>query len=189
MSSDEEVLVDRPDVNDKLVRVSGPFCVEATIPTPLDLDGDGEPDDGTDIEDRTAFVDRLLDTLRRAPVLQLAQGRSVTLKNIRLPSKTLALSAEAMVDATAVAIVFGPENGAVSERLVYEAAHEASAKKYTHLYVVGFGIQPNAENLVGQCEVIFDLPATWVPVTPDVVMGDLLKNDPRQPDFLHCRST
>jgi adenine-specific DNA-methyltransferase len=74
-----------------------------------------------------------------------------------------------------VAIVFGPENGAVSERLVYEAAQEASAKKYTHLYVIGFAIQPNAEQLIGQCEAIFELPATWVPVTPDVVMGDLLK--------------
>jgi len=74
-----------------------------------------------------------------------------------------------------VAIVFGPENGAVSERLVYEAAQEAAAKKFTHLYVIGFSIQPNADNLVGQSDGIFDIPATWVPVTPDVVMGDLLK--------------
>ena len=200
---EEEVIVDRPDETRNIVRVTGPFCVEATIPTPLDLDGDGEPDDGSDMEDRTSFVDRMLDTLRRANILQLAQGRSVTLKNIRLPAKTLALSAEAMVDATSdgqkvtlgevialadeknknalpfsqrpVAIVFGPENGAVSERLVYEAAQEAAAKKFTHLYVIGFSIQPNAEHMIGQCEVIFDIPATWVPVTPDVVMGDLLK--------------
>lgn len=199
----EEVLVDRPEITGGVIRVTGRFCFEATIPTPLDLDGDGEPDDGTDIEERSSFVDRMLDTLRRAPILKLAQGRSVTLKNIRPPAKTFALSAEAMVDATAdgqkvglsdviavadeqnrnalpfsqraVAIVFGPENGAVSERLVYEAAQEASAKKYTHLYLIGFGIQPNAENLIAQCEAIFDLPATWVPVTPDVVMGDLLK--------------
>jgi adenine-specific DNA-methyltransferase len=199
----EEVLVDRPEVTSGVTRITGPFCFEATIPTPLDLDGDGEPDDGTDIDDRTFFVDRMLDTLRRAPILQLAQGRTVTLKNIRLPAKTIALSAEAMVDATAdgqkaglgdviavadetnrnalpfsqrpVAIVFGPENGAVSERFVYEAAQEAAAKKFTHLYVIGFSVQPNAENLIGQSDGIFDIPATWVPVTPDVVMGDLLK--------------
>jgi adenine-specific DNA-methyltransferase len=83
----EEVIVDRPDENDSVTRVTGPFCFEATIPTPLDLDGDGEPDDGTDVEDRTSFVDRMLDTLRRAPIMQLAQGRTVTLKNIRPPAK------------------------------------------------------------------------------------------------------
>ena len=200
---EERVLVDRPDTVPKVTRVTGPFCVEATIPTPLDLDGDGEPDDGTDLEERTSFVERMLDTLRRAPIIQLGKGRNVTLKNIRQPAKTLALSAEAVVEATsegqkvtlddviavadeqnknalplsqrAVAIVFGPENGAVSERLVYEAAQEAAAKRFTHLYVIGFSIQPNAEHMIGQCEAIFDIPATWVPVTPDVVMGDLLK--------------
>ena len=46
-----------------------------------------------------------------------------------------------------VAFVFGPENGAVSEKLVYEAAREATAKNYTHLYVIGFAIQPNARQL------------------------------------------
>ncbi|MCA3627233.1 MAG: site-specific DNA-methyltransferase [Methylobacterium sp.] len=200
---EELVIVDRPDEASGVTRVTGPFCVEATIPTPLDLDGDGEPDDGSDLEERTSFVERMLDTLRRAPIIQLGKGRNVTLRNIRQPAKTLALSAEAMVEATsegqkvslddviavadeqnknalplsqrAVAIVFGPENGAVSERLVYEAAQEAAAKRFTHLYVIGFSIQPNAEHMIGQCEAIFDIPATWVPVTPDVVMGDLLK--------------
>lgn len=200
---EEEVLVDRPEDERRITRVSGPFCVEATIPTPLDLDGDGEPDDGSDADERGSFVDRMLDTLRRAPVLQLGQGRAVTLKNIRVPAKTLALSAEAVVAATSegqkatlgdaiaaadekskgtlafserpVAIVFGPENGAVSERLVDGAARESSAKRYTHLYLIGFAIQPNAENLIAQAEAIYDVPATYVAVTPDVVMGDLLK--------------
>lgn len=199
----EEILTDHPEINSSITRVSGPFCVEATIPTPLDLDGDGEPDDGSDSEERTSFVERMLDTLRRAPILQLGQGRTVMLNNIRPPAKTLALSAEAVVDATSegqkatladtvvaadeknrlalplsqrpVAIVFGPENGAVSERLVDEAARESSAKRYTHLYVIGFAIQPNAENLINQADAIYDVPATFVPVTPDVVMGDLLK--------------
>jgi adenine-specific DNA-methyltransferase len=177
--------------------------VEATIPTPLDLDGDGTPDDGTDPAERVSFVDRMMNTLRRAPLLQVGGGKIVTLKSIRQPAKTLALSAEAVVDATAegqkatltdavteadeknnltlplsqrpVAIVFGPENGSVSERLVYEAATEAAAKKFTHLYVIGFAIQPNAQALVAQCEAAIGIRATWVPVTPDVVMGDLLK--------------
>jgi len=32
-----------------------------------------------------------------------------------------------------VALVFGPENGAMSERLVQEGAKKAALKNYTHL--------------------------------------------------------
>ncbi len=42
----EEVLVDRPEVDTKITRVTGPFVVEATIPTPVDFDGDGTEDSG-----------------------------------------------------------------------------------------------------------------------------------------------
>jgi adenine-specific DNA-methyltransferase len=45
-----------------------------------------------------------------------------------------------------VAFVFGPENGAVSEKVVHDAAFEAHGKGYSHLYVIGFAIQPNARN-------------------------------------------
>ena len=47
--------------------------------------------------------------------------------------------------------LFGPENGAVSERLVYAAAKEANARNYVHLVVIGFGIEPNARRLVDAC--------------------------------------
>src|SRR5205807_7440815 len=72
--------------------------------------------------------------------------------------------------------VFGPENGAVSERLVYEAAREAHAKGYAHLYAIGFAIQPNARALVEKCADVVGVPATYVQATPDLLMGDLLKN-------------
>lgn len=75
-----------------------------------------------------------------------------------------------------MALVFGPENGAVSEKLVYEAAREAHAKSYTHLYVIGFAIQPDARKLIESCEEAVGIPATYVQATPDLMMGDLLKN-------------
>ncbi len=173
-----EVLVDRPEVESKIVRVTGPFCVEATIPTPVDWEGDGVEDSGDGAAEYGSFVDRMLEVLRRSPVLQLDQGRTVTLKNIRPPAKTLSLSAEAVVtngDERPVAFVFGPENGAVSEKLVYEAAREAHLKGYFHLYVIGFAIQPHARKLVDDCEAAVGLPATYVQATPDLMMGDLLK--------------
>jgi adenine-specific DNA-methyltransferase len=173
----EEVLVDRPEPEPKITRVTGPFCVEATIPTPVDWEGDGVEDTGGG-QEYGSFVERMLEVLRRSPVLHVGGGRTVTLGRIRPPAKSLSLSAEAAVDGSGhpVAVVFGPENGAISEKLVYEAAREAHAKSYTHLYVIGFAIQPVARTLVDNCEAVAGIPATYVQATPDLMMGELLKN-------------
>ena len=176
----EEVLVDRPERENGITRVTGPFCFEATIPTPVDWEGDGVEDSGaSSAEAYGSFVDRMLEVLRKSPVLRLEGNKTVTFKNIRPPAKTLSLSAEALVtngQDKPVAFVFGPENGAVSEKLVYEAAREAHAKNYTHLYVIGFAIQPNARTLVEKCADVMGVSATYVQATPDLMMGDLLKN-------------
>lgn len=176
--SGEAVLVDRPEVKSGVTRVTGPFWFEATIPTPVDWDGDGVEDSGV-ADDYGSFVERMLEVLRRSPVLRLEGNRTVTFKSVRPPTKTLSLSAEALVengDEKPVAFVFGPENGAVSEKLVFEAAREAYAKSYTHLYVIGFAIQPNARTLVDNCAEVVGIPATYVQASPDLMMGDLLKH-------------
>ncbi len=213
----EEVLVDRPETVNSLVRVSGPFAVEATIPLPADFDtaachserseespsscgNNRDPSTSLRSAQDDNFQDRMLEVLRKSPVLRLEGNRTVTLTHLRPPAKTLSLSAEAVVEevgsdrradrspasttnggapggrALTVAFVFGPENGAVSEKLVYEAAREAHAKSYTHLYVIGFAIQPNARELVEKSAEVIGVPATYVQATPDLMMGDLLKN-------------
>ncbi|MFH1672097.1 MAG: site-specific DNA-methyltransferase, partial [Pseudomonadota bacterium] len=232
----EEVLVDRPETVNSITRVAGPFCLEATIPTPVDWEGDGVEDSGApEAGEHGSFIDRMLEVLRRSPVLHLDGGKTVELKGIRKPAKTLSLSAEAVVknpspppspprgegedkgpdqrqadsvgspkkvdsvgspgkvgsvgsppvrggdegegnNNKTVAILFGPENGAISEKLVYEAAREAHAKNYAHLFVIGFAIQPGARNLIDNCEAAVGVPATYVQATPDLLMGDLLKN-------------
>jgi adenine-specific DNA-methyltransferase len=205
----EEVLVDRPEVDTSIVRVTGPFTVEATIPSPIDLDGGGT-DDTSAGDHHAPYVERMLEVLRRSPVLQLGGGRTIRLRNIRPPAKSLALSAEAVVDGDgstlqsavdaaheintgglkfserAVAIVFGPENGAVSDRLVFEAAREARAKNYHHLYVIGFAIQANARQTVEACEAIAGIAATYVTATNDLAMGDLLKTTRSSQIFSVC---
>lgn len=201
---EEEVLVDRPEEISRTTRVTGPFTFEATIPTPMDWEQAGETTKEELQEGYAAFVDRMIEVLRRSPVLHLGGGQSVQLHGIRPPARSLALSAEATVDASApgqapslmdvvdeaeeksgarlpltrkpVAIVFGPESGAVSEALVFEAAREASAKGYTYLYVIGFAIQPNARKLIDDCEAVVGVPAAYIQATPDLLMGDLLKN-------------
>jgi len=165
----EEVLVDRPEVDSKITRISGPFTVEATIPTPVDGEGEQANVDGS-------FADRLIEALQRDPVLHLPGG-AIALKDVRSPAKSLTLSAEATLDAdgSPVALVFGPENGAVSEKTVFEAAKEASARSYLRLVVIGFAIEPGARELIDKSEALVGIPATYVAATPDLVMGDLLK--------------
>lgn len=176
----EEVLVDKPEVTKSITRVSGPFAVEATIPTPVDWEGDGVEDTTAEVaEEYGSHVERMIEVLRQSPVLHLEGNKSVTLSQLRPPAKSLTLSAEAIVENGSdkqIAIVFGPENGAVSEKLVFEAAREANAQGYSHLYVIGFAIQPAAREFVENADKVAGIPATYVQATPDLLMGDLLKN-------------
>ncbi|MHB8650832.1 MAG: site-specific DNA-methyltransferase [Gaiellaceae bacterium] len=171
----EEVLVDRPEVDAKITRVSGPFVFEATIPTPVDIDGDGTEDSGVPQDE--GYVDRMLEALRRNPVLQLGGNTAISLRNVKPPARSLYLSAEASLDpdGAPVAIVFGPENGAISEKLIYEAVTEAHMKSFDHLLVIGFAIEPNARIFVEKAEAMVGIPVTYVQATPDLVLGDLLK--------------
>jgi adenine-specific DNA-methyltransferase len=59
---------------------------------------------------------------------------------------------------------------------VYEAAKEANGKNYTHLYVIGLTISGEAREMVERCQEICGVPATFVSVTMDITMDDLLKN-------------
>jgi adenine-specific DNA-methyltransferase len=167
----EEVLVDRPEVEAKITRITGPFCVEATIPTPLN--GEDEEEAKGDYQ---SVAERLIEVLRRDPVLHLPGG-VITLKNVRPPAKSLTLSAEAEMDpdGAPVALAFGPENGPVSEKAVFEAAKEANARSYSQLIVIGFAIEPGARELIDKCESLAGIVATYASATPDLVMGDLLK--------------
>jgi adenine-specific DNA-methyltransferase len=178
-SPEEIVVVDRPEISSSITRITGPFCFEATIPTALDFEKQNLEQTKVESELATSDGERMLQVLRKSPVLRLEGNKTVVLKNVRLPAKTLSLSAEAMVSngtEKSVAFVFGPENGAVSEKLVYEAAREAHAKSYSHLYVIGFAVQPNARMLIEKCAEVAGVPATYVQATPDLMMGDLLKN-------------
>ncbi|HZU42703.1 MAG TPA: site-specific DNA-methyltransferase [Terriglobales bacterium] len=201
---EEEVLVDRPEVVKGVTRVTGPFVVEATIPTPANAVAGGDDPGGpastrpatttggpastrpatTTPEEFQSHIERMLEALRRSPVLRLPGNQTVTFKNVRQPAKTLSLNAEAEIEENPkseirnpklVAFVFGPENGAVSEQLVFQAAKEAYAKSYEHLYVIGFAIEDAATKLIQTCEAVVGIPATYVAATMDLQMHDLLK--------------
>lgn len=187
--------MDRPEVESGVVRVSGPFVVEATIPTAIEV-GSTETASDREATYQVDPISRMIEVLRRSPTLRLAGNQTVTLKNIRRPAKAMDLHAEAEVATPTiedlaeeaasqksldmkrgkpVAFIFGPEHGPVTEQMVFAAAKEAHLKSYTHLFVVGFAIQPSASRLIQNCEQAVGLPATYVQATMDLLMNDLLK--------------
>ncbi|MBE9234319.1 site-specific DNA-methyltransferase [Cuspidothrix issatschenkoi LEGE 03284] len=174
---DEEILVDRPESDNGIVRVSSPFTIEGTIPPPVEMEDQEAPETETvDIHSTASFTDRMLEVLRKSPKLHLPNNNTVTFTSVRQPIKSQHLSAEAMVDDKPVAFVFGPENGAIAEGILFHAATEARAKQYHHFYVIGFAIAAKARQFVEHCHETMDIPATYIQATPDLLMGDLLKN-------------
>ena len=181
----EEVLVDKPETERDTVRISGPFCVEAVLPTPLSPESSGadetaiqEPPPEEVLDNEENHIPRMIRVLQLSPVLHLQNNKQFNLTNIRPPAKALNLHAEGenADNSEPVAIVFGPANGAISERAVVEAGKEARHKDYAMLLVIAFAIEPAARQTVEHGETTFGLPATYAQASTDLAMADLLKN-------------
>lgn len=165
-----EVLVNRPERVRNITRVAGPFVVEATIAPAM------TPDFSTMGSDPSTHIERMLQVLRQSRMLRLPENQSLVLNQIRRLSDSEYLHAEAALadNGQRIAIVFGPEDGAVSSNTVYNAASEALLLEYTQLYFFGFAIQAKARELLEDRKRL-RISCAYVAVTPDVALSDLLK--------------
>lgn len=187
-----EVLVDRPEVHKGVVRVSGPFVVEATIAPSQAIDEPkatdvAEGEGGATVSAPTAtygdaatHIERMTQVLRQSKTLRLPGNRELVLEKIRRNNDGDILHAEASdIDGKRIAIVFGPESGAISADMVFEAAREAHFLRYDHLYFFAFAIQAKARELIEERNKDGNpklrIHCSYVAVTPDVAMSDLLK--------------
>lgn len=104
----EEVLVDRSEEEKNITRVTGPFTVEATIPTPVDYEGDGEEDSmAASASEYSDFAARMIEILRKVATIQLPNNQKVIFADVRPLAQTLSLSAEAEVaNGTSKAVAF-----------------------------------------------------------------------------------
>lgn len=169
-------LVDRPETLDNITRVCGPFTVEATIQAAHSLEVEGATQAAEQAAGYNArsYLDRMIDILRRSHNLRLPGNRSLKLEQVRVLDNDF-LHAEAVDEQEQrIAIVFGPEDGAISSDQVFDAASEAYFLKYSQLFFFGFAIQAKARELVDDRKRL-RLPCTYISVTPDVAMDDLLK--------------
>ncbi len=185
--SAEEVLVDKPEKESGTMRITGPFCVEAVMPTPLSPGGEGDAQDKAQDNlqgkaDDVEYIARMVKILQQSPVLRWPGNKQVRLKNTRRTATSLGVHAEATLiedgaqEEKLIGIAFGPQYGAISEHAVIEAVKVAKARNHSLLLFIGFAIEPDARDTIKQSQQDFELPAIALHATPDLFMGDLLKN-------------
>jgi len=180
----QETLYDRPSVKRGVVRVSGPFTVEA-IPVPAVEDPTQAPIPQFEEQEARARVsDRggnyladMVGLLQQQKSVLFPGGKRMELRNLRALNLGY-LHAEAETEQNGktprVAISFGPQHGPVTAFQVQEAIPTARLNGYQVLLFAGFSFDPEAHALLQKAPVA-GLQVHFANVAPDVLVGDLLK--------------
>ena len=169
-----ETIIERAEINPKITRVCGPFTVEATIQAAMNMEEDEGNTSISQSSSPRTYLDRMIEVLRQSKSLNLPGNVTLELEGVRPLADREYLHAEAVTkngsDET-IAIVFGPEDGAIGSEYVFNASTEAMQQGFRQLFLFGFAIQAKARDMLEKLKI----PTTYVLVTPDVVMSDLLK--------------
>lgn len=182
----QEVLYDRPQVRRGVVRVASPFTVEA-IPAPVIEDPAESPIPQFEQEEAQARVadeagdhlDSMVSLLQQQGGVVFPGGRRLELRNVRRTDLGFVhAEAEAPQNGKAlrVAISFGPRYGPLPAYQVDEAIPTARYNGYDLLLFAGFSFDPEALSRV-QRIAVSGLQVQFVNVSPDVLVGDLLKTN------------
>jgi adenine-specific DNA-methyltransferase len=198
----QEVLYDRPRVVRGVVRVTGPFTVEA-IPVPAVEDPTEAPipqfEDSVGVDPRVYpgqpqgvaptsepgrindrggdYLTTMINLLKQQGGVLFPGGKKLELENIRpLHLGYLHAEAEAKQNGNTlrVAISFGPQHGPVIAHQVQEAIPAAKVNGYQVLIFAGFAFDPEAQAFIQKVPVA-GLQVHFANIAPDVLVGDLLK--------------
>ena len=168
-------LVDRPDKINRITRVCGPFTVEATIQAAMSMEEDDEAMPEQQASSPRAYLDRMIEVLRQSRSLKLPGNVTLELETVQPLADREFLHAEARAKngrEESIAIAFGPEDGAIGSDFAFNAHTEALQQGYKQLFLFGFAIQAKARELLEKLKI----PTTYISVTLDVAMDDLLTN-------------
>jgi adenine-specific DNA-methyltransferase len=196
--ADYELLYDKPKLDNKIVRVSGPFTVESLSPHRSLTFDDVDPDRPTIDEslgeraaaesaDSVTFEQSILENLAKSGIqngaksgrftfatLEPHAGRFIQAVGERLPAgDDDAEEASVDVPTTRVAVSIGPQYGTVGAGFVKGALKEAKSldPSVEALYVLGFAFDPNVE---GE-RVLGGVRVEVVRMNVDLLMVDALK--------------
>ena len=197
-NAESEELVDKPETDNSIVRVAGPFTMEGVIAvesgpdTPIggapgDLEtfsgeaGEGGGSADLAVANVEAHLDKILRLLKASGV-DFPGNR--TQKFTRLEPITAASLLHLEGDwangdkkARRVAVSVGPEVGNVTTYQVEEAVRAANRRGYDDLVFAGFGFDAAAQDTIEQASHP-NLRVHMALIRPDVAMGNLLKTQP-----------
>jgi adenine-specific DNA-methyltransferase len=179
-------IYDRPKKRSGVVRVSGPYTVEA-IPAPMVTDPAETPVPQFEVEEaRTRISDRggdyltdMLNLLSGQGGVLFPGGKKMALANLRRLQVGL-LHGEGETGQNGktvrVALSFGPPYGPLTALQVQEATPTAKMNGYEVLIFAGFTFDPEAQALIQRAPVP-GLQVHFAHIAPDVLVGDLLKTN------------
>ncbi len=176
-NADTEILFDRPYLDNKVVRVAGPFTVESLSPHRVVADG---PEDLVNppapIEDSGRFVETILDNLRSSGVDNRVKGERLRFETLDpFPGRFLQATGTFREGETdrRVAVAIGPQYGTVGPDLVREAALEAGGY-FDVLVVCGFAFDARADEETGKAMRFGKLTVLTARMNPDLAMAEEL---------------
>ena len=189
-NAEQKTLVDQPEVQRGVVRVSGPFTVESVHPPEESLGADspigGAPDelDSFDVDlgfvdtngpaNTEAFHDKLTRLLRKDSVRFQGNGIAKFTRLERLADGNVLHAEGEWENGGRVAVAFGPQYGAVTAKQVEDSIRAAFLHGYDTLLFAGFSFDGAAQAAI-QDSANPNVTVHMAHIAPDVNMGDLLK--------------
>jgi adenine-specific DNA-methyltransferase len=178
--ADHEVLYDQPEIDSRIVRVTGPFTVESLSPhvaVPLGDGAGGTTENGGGTEGDTAdrFQRTVVDHLRKAGVQNTVRSERLSFEAVEpWPGLFVRAVGDYLEGGRSkrAAISIGPEYGTVNGEFVREAAKEA-AGVFDLVIVCGMAFDGYLDQELRKLGGVTVLKAA---MNPDLAMGDdLLK--------------
>jgi len=186
-NAEQEELVDQPEIDNKVLRVCGPFTVEGVRPEELSLGEDGlfdpTPDEWEAREDAntTAYFDNMLENLRADGVTFLGnQNRKLTeIAALYRDNPGCLVHAEAAwadsgSDEPTVAIVFGPQYGPVTSEMLQAILREV--RRYKELVIAGFSFDAETSGIITDGNLGIQIHQAHIRPDLNAGMQGLLKN-------------
>jgi adenine-specific DNA-methyltransferase len=195
--ADQEELVDQPFLERGKVRVSGPFTMEGIIPAEESIDtGEyveetpigGAPEEletfdrgeaaiRSEAQNTEAYLDRMIRLLRGDGV-RFPDNKVMKFRTLETLADGSTLHAKGVwgegEEERLVAVVFGPQYGPLTTRIVEEGIRIAARRGFDDLVFAAFSFDAQAQVTIQEVED----PAIklhMAQIRPDVNMGDLLK--------------
>ena len=192
-NADNEELVDKPRLRKNVVRVSGPFTMEAVMPSELTLD-ELSPIDGADSDLEGFTAASVADAPENTEAFLDKMIRLLAADGVRFPNNKVAVFSqlspineeflhaegewtEGEGSKATVAVSVGPEFGPVTAWQVENALFYAARRGFEHLVFAGFSFDAAAQATI-QDDPNPRVRCHLAHIRPDVNMGSLLKDTP-----------